>query len=184
MDEDGDLVERIAAGDRSAEDRLCVKYGQRILLYARHRLGNDEDARDICQETLMAVVTALRTRRIRAPEKLASYIYTVCRNRIIDTLAKLAREVPVEDVHRIEISLEPKQDQILGEHDVTALRRSLSKLKPIDRKILYLRYFSRLRYEDIGAMLGLTVDALKKRAERARNKLRRDLKKSVTFLSL
>src|SRR3990172_8053685 len=56
---DGALVQRVLAGDVEAYAGLVARYRDRLGRYALHRLGNQADAEDALQETLVRAYRAL-----------------------------------------------------------------------------------------------------------------------------
>src|SRR5262249_62382473 len=65
-EDDAELVRRIAdSGEvaREAERRLCRRYGQRAFLYGLRHLREADQARELAQSVLLAVLLAVRNRR-------------------------------------------------------------------------------------------------------------------------
>jgi RNA polymerase sigma-70 factor (ECF subfamily) len=174
--EDAGLVSRIREGDREAEERLSSKYTLKILYFARRRLSTYEDAEDIRQETMMAVVAAVRDGRIQNPENLGSFIYRVCSNKIVDLLKKSGREVPLDRTDPLHISSMPEQNNGFDQEKRQRLIAAWNTLGLTDRKLLYMKYLRNMRYDDMAKILDLSPQALKKRVQRAKEKIRRRLK--------
>jgi RNA polymerase sigma factor (sigma-70 family) len=55
---------------------------------------------------------------------------------------------------------------------------ALSRLKPADQELLRLTVWEELRHKEIARVLGISVDAVKKRASRARKALAREVERS------
>src|SRR5262245_39025829 len=68
------LVQRIRDGDHSAEEEMLKIYLPGVFLIAVARTRNQDEARDLTQETAIAVLKALRAGHIRESNKLAAFI--------------------------------------------------------------------------------------------------------------
>src|SRR5512132_2893054 len=74
------LVERVFAGDRSAEDELVRWFHPRIFAALVCRTGDRESSRDIAHDVLIATLRTLREGALQEPEKLAHFVHGVARN--------------------------------------------------------------------------------------------------------
>jgi RNA polymerase sigma-70 factor, ECF subfamily len=81
---DADLARRIAEGDREAETEICRRMGPRIRLYGLRHLRSPAAADDLVQQVLLKVLEALRTARLREPEKLVQFALGTCRMTVVD----------------------------------------------------------------------------------------------------
>lgn len=180
--EDRELVARIQSGDSEAENRLSAKYNERILLLARQRkLPISQDAEDVSQETMLAVLNAVRQGQIREPENVFSYISRVCSNKAVDILKRRKKEIPFDEATEEEILTSGTEDERITAEMKAALMAVWEKLSPLDRMIVYLKYIKGMKYKDMAKILGLSAQTLRKRAQRAIGKMRNGLKKDVTF---
>ncbi len=81
---DADLGPRIAAGDREAEAEMCRRMGPRIRLYGLRHLRSPSAADDLVQQVLLKVLEALRSARLREPDKLFQFVLGTCRMTVLD----------------------------------------------------------------------------------------------------
>src|SRR5690348_10269028 len=76
-----DMVARIAAGDRKAEQEFVDAYARGVrALVRRHCRPNDPIAEDLAQDVLARVLDRLRAGAIRDSNALPAYIQTVVVN--------------------------------------------------------------------------------------------------------
>ena len=62
MDLDGqELARRCSQGDRLAEDELYRRYAARVYTLCRRYLGDDEEAKDLMQESLIQALEKIQT---------------------------------------------------------------------------------------------------------------------------
>ena len=70
----GNLAERIRQGDASAETELVREFTQRIFVMGVVRTHDRETARELVQDVLMAVISALRKGQLQDADKLAAFV--------------------------------------------------------------------------------------------------------------
>jgi RNA polymerase sigma-70 factor (ECF subfamily) len=79
---DAELVGLVAepGEDRQRAERLlCARFLPRVRRYAEHHLGDARAAADLTQDVMVAVIEALRARRIEDPERLGAFVLSTCR---------------------------------------------------------------------------------------------------------
>src|SRR6188472_2913045 len=84
---DGDLIVRIAGGDRSAFEELYRRYARPVLGLALRRIGDRGRAEDAAQDAFVAIWRSARTYN-RNRGGGAPWLYAVARNAITDGLRK------------------------------------------------------------------------------------------------
>lgn len=168
-----DLVERIIAGDRLAEEELVRLYRRGILVIVRKVIGNcNPSVEDLSQETLALAITKIRGGEVRQPESLSGYIAALARNLAIAHLRKYSHEEGPEEVEAVDSAASPLAVLISKERE-TAVRAVLKELKPVrDREILYRFYIAEERKEEICRDLGLSSLHFNRVLYRARERFR------------
>src|ERR671924_111348 len=84
---DGELIERIAEGDRPAFEELYRRYARTVLGLALRRLGDRGRAEDAAQDAFVAIWRSARTYN-RGRGHGAPWLYAVARNAITDGLRR------------------------------------------------------------------------------------------------
>jgi RNA polymerase sigma-70 factor (ECF subfamily) len=163
-DADGDLVVRVAAGDRAAFEQLYHRYVRSMFGLALRRLGDRGRAEDAVQETFAAV---WRSARSYKPDRgpAAPWLYAVARNAITDRL-RARTETPGE--------LPDQQSDEPGppEHAESAyvswrVHRALEELPPREREVVELAYWSGLSQSEVADFLGIPLGTVKTRTRSA-----------------
>src|SRR5262249_60822627 len=77
--DDGELVQRMLAGDQTSFDAFFDLYFPRLFRFAVRRIATEDEAEDIVQRTLVAAVRKLATWRGEAG--LLTWLCPVCRPR-------------------------------------------------------------------------------------------------------
>ena len=161
---DGQLLSRIARGDRAAFEALYHRYARTVFGLALRRLGDRDRAEEAVQETFTAVWRSARSYRPdRGPG--APWLYAVARNAIVDRFR--SRGEPVA-----EIPDAPSQDagpEQAAEAGWVAWRvhRALEELPPAEREVLELAYWSGLSQSEVAGFLNIPLGTVKTRTRSA-----------------
>jgi RNA polymerase sigma-70 factor, ECF subfamily len=169
MEELARLAGRVAAGDSDAEAALVSHFTPRIRAMMIARTRNIDLARDLTQETLIAVLQAARSGRIRDTERVAAFVHGVARN-IVNNHVRSARsraEEPIDDhshgLHAIDDAPERERHAMVT--------RGLEELSPSDREILLMTLVDGLKPGEIADKLGLTAEVVRTRKSRAQRRM-------------
>jgi len=132
-------------------------------------LGNEQDARDAAQDTLVKVLRNLH--RYDPGRKFSTWAFGIARNTCIDELRRRKRRAwdePGDVVDHRPDALETTS----REQQATQLRAALEQLPPLYREVLVLYHFEHLKYREIADALDIPIGTVMNRIFRARNKLR------------
>jgi RNA polymerase sigma-70 factor, ECF subfamily len=173
-DLDARLVERFLRGDAQAFEVLFRKHQSYAFNVAFGLVGNAEDAADITQEAFLRVHRKMD--RFRGDCTFTTWLYRVVVNLAITELRRRhrSRTLLMEDIAPPEAwrAEEEAEDAPLIHLEIgeerEAVQRVLRHLPPDYRAVLVLRHFQQLAYEEICAVLGLTMSQVKTRLHRAR----------------
>lgn len=176
------LVQRIHAGDASAETELVERYS-RGLSYMLRKLTSDPSlAEDLHQDSLRVVIEKARAGEIERPERLNAFLRGTARNLLMAEIRKRGRrrtevgEAPVEPVDPAPgpvARLAQTQDRQL-------VRRLLEELsQPRDREILFRFYLAEESKEVLCRDLDLEPQQFNLVLFRARQRFRQLLESSL-----
>ena len=172
------LVERVRAGDASAEEGFVKAYGKRIFLIALVRTRDREAAKDIAQEVLIAVLLALRAGQIREPDKLPAFVQATAQNLTNNYLRKLKRRAEA-DLDTVAILGLDMMQEIESSERHQIVQRELERFSLQDQQILLLSVVDGHSMSVIAERLGLSHDTVRARKSR----LVRRIMKKVAGLS-
>jgi RNA polymerase sigma-70 factor (ECF subfamily) len=165
---DGQLLQRIASGDREAFDVLYRRFVRPVFALALRRLGDRGRAEDATQETFTSVWRSAASYRVeRGPG--APWLYAVARNAIVDR-TRARSEPPTEAPD--EPSSEPGPPEE-AERSWLAWRvhRALQELPEHERTLLELAYWSGLSQSEIAEFLNIPLGTVKTRTRSALGRL-------------
>ena len=165
---DGELLHRIAAGDREAFDVLYRRFVRPVFALALRRLGDRGRAEDATQETFASVWRSAASYRAERGAG-APWLYAVARNAIVDR-TRTRSEPPVEAPDEPSSELGPPEE---AERSWLAWRvhRALQELPDHERPLLELAYWSGLSQSEIAEFLNIPLGTVKTRTRSALGRL-------------
>jgi RNA polymerase sigma-70 factor, ECF subfamily len=165
---DGELIERIGDGDRSAFDQLYQRYSRPIFALALRRLGDRGRAEDAVQEAFASVWRSAGTYR-RERGAGAHWLYAVARNAIVDR-GRSQRDYPAEPTEEVSPDAGPAET---AEYDWTAWRvhRAVAELPERERIVIELAYWGGLSQSEIADRIGAPLGTVKTRTRSALSRL-------------
>lgn len=185
-DPDAALMLRVKRGDAAAFEALVDKYKQPVMNLLYRTLPDAGEAEDLAQAVFVQVFKAAHRYRVEA--KFSTWLFTIARNLCLNEIRRRSRH-PAES---LDLPRGPHEDPPAHQHeDVKSfsppdllLRAELEEkveeavraLPENQRTALLLCREEELSYEDIAAVLGVSVSATKSLIHRARLTLRARLK--------
>lgn len=173
------VIAKVLDGDTNAFEILVNDQKKIVFNLALRMLGNEEDAYDISQDAFLKAYTNLSG--FRGDCKFSSWLYKLTTNLCLDFIRKRNRHKVVPLVYEdengdsdyLEIPDETYAPELQTEQKQLreSVRSGLNQLPPQQREILVLREIGGLRYDEIGAQLGIEEGTVKSRIFRARKKL-------------
>jgi RNA polymerase sigma-70 factor, ECF subfamily len=175
---DTDLVAAAKAGDRKALGALLERHQGRVYRFGKKMCGDEEDAADVLQETLLAAARTLP--EFREASSVSTWLYTIARSfcikkRRTSKFAPAAIESLDQEAERGSAVADPgrsPEELASGRQLQAALDDAIGALEPMYREVLVLRDVEGLPAADVAEALGLSVEAVKSRLHRARMSVR------------
>jgi RNA polymerase sigma-70 factor (ECF subfamily) len=175
MPEEGDLITAARSGDAQALEELLSRHQSQIYRFGMKMCGDPDDAKDVLQDTLLAMARGVRD--FRGESSLATWLYTVARSFCIKKrrrskfapgkVESLETGAGVE-VKRLAAPSNDPAEALEGKRMEEALDQAISSLDPKYREVLVLRDVEGLTAREVAEVLGIGVDAVKSRLHRAR----------------
>ncbi len=160
-----------AQRDLAAFGPLYARYVDRIYTYLCVRTGRAraDDAADLTQQVFLRALDALPRYRARDGGSLAAWLFRIARNAATDWQRREGRTIQWEAVPEKLHPLAPETaESALLRHDAIAqAHRLLATLDDVAREALILRFSAQLTLAEIGAVLGISEEAARKRISRA-----------------
>ena len=174
--EDRRMVARARKGDRRALDYVARRISGSLYRFSRGFCRNPDDAQDVMQDVLMALVSSLR--KFRGDASLSSWTYVVARNACARRRRR-ARPASLDDEAAAARSIRDpgaEPDRAVERKELReALERAIASLPATLRDVLVLRDVEGLDAPRVARELKLSEAAVKSRLHRARLHLRERL---------
>ena len=155
--DDASLAQRVGqaapATDHEAEAELCRRFAPRVRLYGLRHLRNEAAAADLMQQVMLMLIERLRAGALREPNKLASFVFGICRMVVLDLRRGQARR---------ERLLETYGDVLLPAEtpppnpDSDRLAHCLESLPERERTVLLLTFYDDLPADALACELKLS----------------------------
>lgn len=166
---DADIVDAVLAGDANAFGELFDRYRDDYTRFAVRMLGSREDADEALQSAFLRAYRALaRCERERFGAWLYRIVINECRTMATRRERRERRLVRDEAALEGAVSVDPMGDAGLREE----IQRALDRLPAEQREAFVLKHVEELSYEEIAALTGVGLSALKMRVKRACERLR------------
>lgn len=170
--DDRDLIEAARGGDRAAVDALLARYERPIYRFGLRMCGDEESAREVLQETMIAAFRHLRG--FRGDAALSTWLYRIARSFCIKE-RRGGRAMEALDERLADAGPTPAVRTHVREIGA-ALIAAIGALPPEQRDVLILRDVEGRSADESARMVGIEVGALKSRLHRARAALRERLR--------
>jgi RNA polymerase sigma-70 factor (ECF subfamily) len=165
-----DLVDRIGRGDSAAEGELAHQFRRRVFVMLLARLRHRDTAEELTQDTLIAVIAALRKGQLRQPSSLAAFVHGTARNLANNHLrARRTCRDEVEFTSDLQVAVPPVDFE--GAQHTALVRREIAVLEPTDRQILWRTLVGGEKPGEIARSLGLSPEVVRTRKSRAVRRL-------------
>lgn len=165
---DGELIGRIAEGDRRAFEELYGRYARAVLGLALRRLRDRERAEDATQDAFVAIWRSARTydplRGGGAP-----WLYTIARNAITDRFRRSPEQTA--ELQEGPGSAPDPAEEAEREWSAWCVHRALETLPAHERPVIELAYWRGLSQTEIAESLQLPLGTVKTRTRSALRRL-------------
>jgi len=184
---DYELVQRATQGDQQAYAALMERYRDSIFHLINKMVFSSDDADDL---TIEAFGKAFQRLDQYTPAfAFSTWLFKLASNHTIDFIRKkrlnalsLDRGFVGEDGDTMEIHVRDEEldpvEALQKKERIARMREVVSALKPRYRRLVELRYFEELSYEEISQELNLPLGTIKAQLFRARDILAEVMKEA------
>jgi RNA polymerase sigma-70 factor, ECF subfamily len=175
VDDDRQLIARVAAQDRAAFQALYFAYHKRLSRFLMRVCRGRELAEEIINDTMFAVWQ--KAGDFRGEAQVSTWILGIAYRQALKALRRTASRLPLVSVDVGDTSLrEFGDDAGAAQRELREwLECGLQSLPPAQRLVIELAYFLGHSCEEIAAITGCPVNTVKTRLFHARERLRERL---------
>lgn len=184
---DAQLIELVLAGDETAFEQIFDRHKRTVARTAARYFQRPEQIEEIIQIAFAKAFVELSKFRGEHELSLPSWLGRIAANACLDTLRSQKRrpenlecELSADEssgLLDLSAGLDHGAEATIVDRDLSS--KLLAHLPEDDRALLHMFYVEELSVAEIGKLLGWSVSKVKIRAWRARNSLRKVLKRYV-----
>ena len=177
VENDVQLIHRILSGDEAAFSALVRKYQKSVHALAWRKVGDFHIAEEIAQDAFLQAYKNLA--RLRNPNQFAGWLYVIASNlckrwhqsnkpamQSLDDASVAAVEA---FSYRRYVSEQREVEAMEHRHEI--VKELLETLPESERTVVTLYYLGEMTAKEIGNFLGVSVNTIKSRLRRARERL-------------
>lgn len=165
------LIQRGQRGDRDAIAELYELYVERIFRYVSYRVEGAADIQDLTAEVFVKMVEGLPKYR-NSGIPFEAWLYRIASARIIDYRRRAQRRPQSELTENLTDDFdETPEEAMVEQEELETLRRAIGHLNEEQQTLLVLRFIERKSHDQVAAIMGKSVSAVKSIQHRALNQL-------------
>jgi RNA polymerase sigma-70 factor (ECF subfamily) len=166
---DASVPLRAKRGEEQAFIEIVEFYYPRCLRFARNMLSNDQDAEEAVQDAFVRVHDSFP--RFREDARFDPWLFRILANRCRTLLSRGRRHRALIEYGDVPITAAAPEEEY-GADWAEEVQVVLDSLPAEQREAFLLRHVEDLSYEDIAALTGVRLSALRMRVKRACDTLR------------
>ena len=177
VENDVQLIHRILSGDEAAFSALVRKYQKSVHALAWRKVGDFHIAEEIAQDAFLQAYKNLA--RLRNPSQFAGWLYVIASNlckRWHQSNKPAMQSLDGTSVAEVEAFsyrryVSEQREAEAMEHRYEIVKELLETLPESERTVVTLYYLGEMTAKEIGNFLGVSVNTIKSRLRRARERL-------------
>ena len=166
------VIKKCLDGDPDQYAALVDTYKDMAYNIAFRMLGDADAAKDMAQESFISAYNALGEFKFNS--RFSSWLYRIVVNKCRDHFRAGRETVPVGEICEYVAGTGRSPEQAASCRQTgDAVQQALNGLPPDYREVIILKHIEGLDYQEIADLLEVSVSALKVRAHRGREMLRK-----------
>lgn len=170
-----EVWKRFRLGDRFAFSEIYEEFADVLFAYGIKITSDRELVKDCIQDLFYNIYRY--NIKLQQPEYLEFYLFRSLKNDLIRKIKNKNQQSSLTDENVVLFDLkflaeqgnqEPETDELR----IEALRKILQTISPQKREMLFLKFSTGLNYAEIGEIVGMKADAVKKQVYRTLDDLR------------
>lgn len=167
---DESYLSRLRAGDFRTQEHFSAYFSSLIKIKLGSRLKSPETIEDVRQETFSRFFVALRGGKILQPERLGSFVNSICNNVLLEHYRSDVHNAPMDDEEEDEI---PSSNMdmlaaLVAKERQKKVREILEKLPERDRRLLREVFIEERDKDEVCRDFGVDRDYLRVLLHRAK----------------
>ncbi len=168
METEQQLLNAIRGGEREAKRRLYERFAGRTMAIALRYVANQEDARDVVQDSFVKILTSLDHFNYRGEGSLKAWVTSIVVHQAVDYVKRHER---FQTTDLLPDESEEEEEPDVGRVPPDVLWRLISQLPLGYRMVLNLYVFEQLSHKEIARLLGIAPGTSTSQYARAKKEL-------------
>ena len=178
LEDNVQLIRRTLSGDESAFGTLVQKYQKGVHALIWRKIGDFHHAEELTQDTFLQAYKKLGT--LKDHNHFPGWLYVIANRLSINWLRRSKstmqslEDTPVEVVKEFSYQryMVKQRETAAAEQRSETVKDLLKKLPESERTVVTLHYLGEMTTKEIGSFLGVSVNTIKSRLRRGRERLR------------
>ncbi len=173
-----ELIRRLKnpAEQRAAFSQLVKQYSEPIYWHIRHMVLSHEDSNDLLQNTFMKAWTNID--RFRGDSQILTWLFRIAINETLTFLDRRKTTIPIDSIDTSVIEQLESDTYFNGDTAEANFQAAIQKLPPKQRMVFNMKYYDEMSYDEMSAILGTSIGALKASYHIAAKKIEEYLKEN------
>ena len=179
-DDDVQLIRKILSGDDAAFGILIEKHRKSVHTLAWRNTQDFHHAEEIVQDTFLRVYKKLPT--LKNHDQFAGWLHAIANHLCIDWIRKQKlvmqslENTSLEEIEESSYTQHMLEQRVIEKTECyhELVQELLDKLPEIERKVVTLYYLKEMSTKEIGEFMGVSVNTITSRLQRARKRLQTD----------
>lgn len=160
--------------DRMAENELYTRYAARVYVLCRRYLKNEDEAKDLMQETLIQALGKIQSFRYTGKGSLYHWLSKIAINKAVDQIRRRKWPLVPWDISSHDDIPEPAEDRVEGIPQEKMLEW-VENLPDFQRSVFNLYCIDGYSHKEIGKMLGISERGSTSILAKARKQLKEEV---------
>lgn len=172
---DAEIIAQVLAGQTDAYAVLVDRHRDRCYRFAVRLLGDRDDADEAIQSVFVRAFRGLSG--CRNPDHFSAWLLQIARNECRTVAGRRAKRAQRFIRDDDELNRVPTEQPAESTAMLEEIQYALDQIELDQREAFLLKYVEELSYDEMSALTGASVPALKMRVSRACTQLRKLLKR-------
>lgn len=175
---DRDLVRLAVSGETWAFGRLVERFGERVLARVRRVVRRPDDAEDLAQEVFLLAFRRLG--QLHDGSRFSPWLLRIAENTARNWHRRQMVQIRFEERLSKEWAGHPADESELKREARMMVREAIRRLSGAHRDVIEHHYYKGCSYAETAHQLGLEVNTVRSRLQKARQRIRKEMGEMTT----
>jgi len=176
---EAELVAALKSGNHLAVEQLVNRYGERLLRSVYLLCGNETDAQDLVQDTLLVAIRSAQ--RFHGRSALYTWLYGILLNLTRHYHRKRKGTICSDNLPQQKLAERPRPEHADMDRAAFILADAIQRLSPAHREVIIFRYYEGMKIAEIASLVRTTPGTVKSRLHYATRRLRELIPKELNL---